>query len=542
MNCCYLFFILVLIFTSNRIYCTKPHIVFILADDLGWNDVSFHGFLQIPTPNIDVLASNGVILNNYYVQPLCTPSRAALLSGRHPIHLGLQHWILYGAQPAGLPLDVKIMPEFFKKFNYSTHIVGKWHLGFHKKEYLPTYRGFDSHFGFWLAKMDYYDHTSLDVYENSTLKYAWGDVLRDNMKIVSDLKGHYSTHLFTNRAVDIIKKHNTTQPLFLYVAPSAPHSGNRYSLFQAPFTEISKFSHIRNPERRIYAATVSELDKLVGEIFEALDHKKMLDNTIFVFSSDNGAETGFRKGVGSNWPLRGIKATLWEGGIRAVGIVWSKLIKHQPRIENSLMHITDWLPTLYHAAGGDINDLSNIYGINQWNSISEGIPSSREELLLNIDPIDKASALRVKNYKIVNGSNLNGHYNMWYGAIENKDVISISDYEERLSCSIILHILHRREKCFCMNNCFSELKVKCNPTKEKFNNCNPNISPCLFDVRNDPCEINNIADRHPQIVQSMLKRLKELESTAVPIVKQDIDPLANPSLYQFVWTNWLDKN
>lgn len=298
-----------------------------------------------------MLAANGIILNNYYVQPFCTPSRAALLSGRHPIYLGLQHWVLYAAQRTGLPLDIKILPEFLKKFNYATHAVGKWHLGFHKKEYLPTYRGFDSHFGFWMAKMDYYDHTSLEIFKNLSQKYVWGDALRDDMKIVNDLKGKYATHLFRNRAVSIINNHNVSQPLFLYLAPLAVHTGNSYALFQAPYNEISKFFHINQPERRIFAAIVSELDKTVGKIFNALNKKKMLDDTIFIFSTDNGAEAGgFRGGIGSNWPLRGTKGTLWEGGVRGIGIVWSKLLKQQPRIENNLMHITDWLPTLYFAA------------------------------------------------------------------------------------------------------------------------------------------------------------------------------------------------
>ncbi|KAM7315563.1 hypothetical protein ISCGN_005346 [Ixodes scapularis] len=126
----------------------------------GWGDVSFHGSTQIPTPNIDVLAGDGVILNNYYVLPTCTPSRAALMTGLYPIHTGMQSDIIEPAAPWGLPLENKILPQHFRDLGYDVNMIGKWHLGFFKTPYVPIKRGFDTFFGFYTGSNDYYNHTS----------------------------------------------------------------------------------------------------------------------------------------------------------------------------------------------------------------------------------------------------------------------------------------------------------------------------------------------------------------------------------------------
>ncbi|XP_048517743.1 arylsulfatase J isoform X2 [Dendroctonus ponderosae] len=286
---------------------TRPNIVLIIADDLGFNDVGFHGSGEIPTPNIDALAYSGLILDNYYVTPICTPSRSALMTGKYPIHTGMQHAVLYGAEPRGLPLTEKILPQYLEELGYVNHIVGKWHLGSWKKEYTPLYRGFISHLGYWTGHQDYFDHTAV---ENP----GWGLDMRRNMSIAYDLHGQYSTDLFTEESVRLINEHNTEKPLFLYLAHAAVHSGNPYEPLRAPDDEVDKFEYIQESQRQRFAAMLSKLDQSVGAVVKALKNRNMLENSIVIFTSDNGGPAaGFNLNAASNYPLKGVKNTLWEG-------------------------------------------------------------------------------------------------------------------------------------------------------------------------------------------------------------------------------------
>ncbi|CAG2180198.1 unnamed protein product, partial [Oppiella nova] len=166
----------------------------------GWGDVSFHGSQQAQTPNIDLLASTGIILNNYYTSPLCSPSRSAILTGYHPIHTGTKHDGFQGAQPFGTPLQYKLLPQYLKELGYETHAVGKWHQGFHRREYLPTRRGFDSHFGDWTGQSDYYDRTSAENWW--AMDFRNGELPANT----TEYEGRYATDIYTERAVDIIRE------------------------------------------------------------------------------------------------------------------------------------------------------------------------------------------------------------------------------------------------------------------------------------------------------------------------------------------------
>ena len=376
---------------------TKPHIVMIVADDLGWNDVSFHGSTQIPTPNIDRLALDGVILNNYYVAPICSPSRSAIMTGKYPIHTGMQSSTVFAPNAWGVNPEEILLPQYLKKQGYKTHAIGKWHIGMCSNDYLPNNRGFDTFYGYYLGKSDYWDHSDIETY--------WGLDLHDNGKPVFTQWGNYSTEMYTAVGIDRINHHNKSQPLFLYLAYQAVHSANRPAdPIQAPDYWLKKFSHIKDEGRRKYAAVTAALDDGVGKIYKALQDAGILDNTIIVFTTDNGGPAnGFDFNYASNFPLRGVKAHLWEGGVRGVGFVNSKLIKEPGRVSKELFHITDWLPTFYELAGGN-SSLLQVDGYSVWNSLSNNKPSPREEILLNIDPLVwKNAALRVGKYKVIRG-------------------------------------------------------------------------------------------------------------------------------------------
>ncbi|XP_030763576.1 arylsulfatase I-like [Sitophilus oryzae] len=544
----------------------KPNIIVIVGDDMGFNDVSFHGSDEIPTPNIDALAYNGVILNSHYTQALCTPSRASFLTGKYPIHLGMQHLVILEPEPWGLPLNETLLPEHLKRNGYVTRAIGKWHLGFFRKEYTPTYRGFDSHYGYWQGFHDYYDHT---IHATYTSEYGYD--MRRNMTVDWDAKGKYTTTLLTEEAVKNIRQHNTDNPLFMYLAHLAPHAGNDWDPLQAPDEEIAKFAHIQDPERRIYAAMVSLLDKSVGAVVAALREKHMLENSIIIFMSDNGAAPeGVHANHGSNYPFRGAKNSGWEGGMRNIAAIWSPLIKKPQRVSNNLMHISDWLPTLYSAAGLKHSELpSSLDGKDQWKSISEGESSPRTEILHNIDDIFNYGAIRQGDWKYVYGSASKGRMDQWYG---NSGKDPLYHYDEAgvlnspagsaLSGFITYqqikeknyNLAHHKVQNFSINILDEEnirklrnealLKCKDLNSEEQLesNQCNPMVSPCLFNIKEDPCERVNLATQRPLIVVTLEQELLKYRKTARKPINVPRDPNADPAKFNGTWTNWQDND
>ncbi|EAT43411.1 AAEL005134-PB [Aedes aegypti] len=516
----------------------RPHIVIIMADDMGWNDVGFHGSNQIPTPNIDALAYDGIILNRHYTAPMCTPSRASLMTGKNPINIGMQHYVIVSDEPWGLGLDQKIMPEYFKEAGYRTHLVGKWHLGFSAKQYTPTMRGFDTHVGYLGPYVDYWDYTL----KFSPPKSFQGYDMRNNLNVDYDSNGTYATDHFTKAASSIIERHDTKDPLFLVVNHLAPHAANDDDPLQAPEEDIRKFDYISDERRRIYAAMVSKLDDSVGQIFNSLRSKNMLDNSIILFMSDNGAPTAaLHANTGSNYPLRGIKSVPWEAATRCVAAIWSPLLQERQRVSNQFIHISDWLPTLASAAGIDIpfsKDHSEIDGQDQWEALSYDTGNPRRVVLNMIDEIYGYSSYMENGFKFVNGTYSNGSYDGWYGQPNTSDqTLSDDQYIDLVLQTEITRWAGETISRDTIKYLRKHARVNCNHQPEA-NKCNPLKRPCLFDIINDPCELNDLSHKFPMKFRELRSTVQTYRRLATKPRNKPADPAANPANFGGVWTWW----
>lgn len=354
----------------------RPHIVYVVADDLGWKDVGFHGS-DIKTPNLDKLAHEGARLEQFYVQPMCTPTRAALMTGRYPFRYGLQTLVIPTPGKYGLPTDEWLLPQALKEVGYSTEMVGKWHIGHADRKYWPRQRGFDYHYGATIGEIDYYTHSSSNV----------RDWYRNNQPVKEQ---GYVTRLFGDDAVARINRQDPKKPLFLYLAFTAPHAP-----YQAPKEYLEKYRHIAEPTRRAYAAMITSMDDEIGKVVAALERRKMRENTLIIFMSDNGGNVSAMfsgdvdvsklKLPADNGPYRGGKGMLYEGGARVPAIAnWPGRIK--PGEVKEMVHVVDMFPTLAGLAGARSKMENPIDGLDLWATISEGKPSPRQEIVYNIEP------------------------------------------------------------------------------------------------------------------------------------------------------------
>ncbi|UCD27812.1 MAG: arylsulfatase [Planctomycetota bacterium] len=371
----------------------KPNIVFILADDLGWRDVSYHGS-EIATPNIDRLAAGGTRLNQFYTQPICTPTRTCLMTGRYPIRYGMQVGLVRPWGKYALPAEERTLAEALKEAGYFTAICGKWHIGHQSKDVIPTAQGFDYQYGFLHGAIDYYKHL---VRGN-----AGRDWSRNGKPIYEE---GYATDLIAAEAIGLIEKHDFSKPMFLYLPFNAPHGPvkGRDGTPQAPKKYIDKYEHIKNEGRQIHAAMTDCLDEAIGNIIAALNKRGMRDNTLIIFCSDNG---GGGHGKPDTVPLRGEKNSLYEGGVRVPALAyWPGKIKAGAIVDKPL-HIVDMYPTLIKLAGGSLAQPLLLDGLDAWATIAHGAPSPHEDILINSAPY--TGAVRCGNWKVVHNGHLPG--------------------------------------------------------------------------------------------------------------------------------------
>lgn len=396
-----------------------PNIIYIVADDLGWKDVGFHGS-DIRTPMLDRLAAQGAQFDQLYAQPMCTPTRAALMTGRYPFRYGLQSGVIPSAGSYGLATDEYLLPQMLKDRGYETALVGKWHLGHAKTEYWPRQRGFDHFYGALVGEIDHFKHASHGV----------KDWYRGNKAVVEQ---GYDNTLFGDEAVRLIEQHKGGKPLFIYLAFTAPHSP-----FQAPDKFVKPYENVPDEQRRLYSAMVTAMDDSIARVISALDRKGMRDNTLIVFQSDNGgvrsAMFAGESKVGDklpadNGPFRDGKGTLYEGGTRVVGFMdWPGHIK--PGTIEGMAHVVDMYPTIAAITGARMEKNKPLDGINLWPAISAGTPTPRQEVIYNVDPT--GGAIREGDMKLVWTAGLPGKVELFDLARDPGETTNIADKNPQL--------------------------------------------------------------------------------------------------------------
>jgi arylsulfatase B len=390
---------------------SKPNVVIFLADDLGWADVGFHGGEQIDTPSLDRLAREGAQLDRFYTTPICSPTRAALMTGRDPMRLGVAYAVIMPWSNVGIHPDEHFMPQSFRAAGYQTAMVGKWHLGHAQQTYHPNERGFEHFYGHLHTEVGYFPPFSnqggKDFQQNGKSipsedyeKSPGSEKTPGSKRAPSSKKRDesYESFLLAAEAARWIKARDKQKPFFLYMPFIAPHTP-----LDAPDDLKAKYADIpddrkptrsqnsdrtrrmsklmmRDSARPLYAAVVDGMDQAIGRVLDTLDAEKIADDTIVLFFSDNGG-AAYALGGADNVPLRGGKGDTFEGGVRVVSVVrWPKRIEAGSRVD-SIMSVMDVFPTLAAAAGVIPGNERKLDGRNLWPAIKGGPTIPRDDYL-----------------------------------------------------------------------------------------------------------------------------------------------------------------
>lgn len=436
----------------------RPNIVFILSDDQGFADIGYRSS-EVKTPHLDALAAAGVRLEQFYVQPVCTPTRAALMTGLYPLRLGLQLGVIKPESRHGLPLGCRTLPQALREAGYVTAIAGKWHLGNGAPEYLPTARGFDHQYGFYLGMTDYFTHErdgGLDWHRNDRALREAG----------------YATDLIADEAITMINRYGGgTRPLFLYVAFNAPHTP-----LQATEPWLARFAAIADKKRRTHLAMIAHMDDAIGRIVAALDRRNLRKETLIVFASDNGANTP----VGDNSPFRDQKGSVYEGGVRVPAFaVWPGRLS-PGRLVQQPLHMVDWHATLLQLAGAPAA-ATPIDGRDLWPVlVGDADAPLHADILINAAP--GTGALRRGDWKLVRNGQLR------YKGGTPPEEFSWAD-------------LLKESKLPPGDAALQQIE--------------------LFNLADDPGETRNLANAHPELVRELSARYEAYARQAAPLVGGD---------------------
>eukprot|EP01084_Bolivina_argentea_P015802 29610_1 len=373
----WLFWLNILLLVSNS--ANKPNILLMVIDDLGYTDISAHG-AEYQTKNIDSLISSGIELTNYHVHYICTPTRSALMTGQYSFKNGLQT----GVQPATtkhIPAQNPTFPELLRKFNYTNHMEGKWHLGYAAWNMTPTARGFDTHFGYYQGAEDYYTHeiaNGYDFFNNKEIYFGANETYSINL--------YYA--MFESILMNYINNQTTKdQPLFLYMAFQTVHTPieNPPQLYAE-----CNINNITNPHRKSYCEKMVALDNTINDMINLYKTYGLWDDTLLIVTTDNGGmpywsddDNPIVVSWGCNMPYRAGKLTLFQGGVKGVGFLngGDNIIPSNIRgtKSNILCHVIDWVPTVIE---GVLNEKlpPNIPfdGKNMWNALMK-----KDESLFN---------------------------------------------------------------------------------------------------------------------------------------------------------------
>ena len=499
-----------------------PHIVLIVMDDLGSHDLGRHG-TGIETPHVDQLAAHGVYLDNYYVLPYCSPTRAALLSGRYPLHTGV-HKVILEDSISSLPLDEETLAQLLRAQNYRTHAVGKWHIGHGHWNATPTFRGFESFFGFYMGGEDYFTHKNGNGYD---LRYDRQPNCGPKCSQIPDERGNYSTTVFTREAIRVIQQYSNTDndspkdknPLFLYLAYQAVHAPDQVPDQYRKRYEKYKGQPGWDNKRITYAAMLTAADEGIGQVLGALRDAQMWDDTVVLFTTDNGGPSQVCAIQGSsNYPKRGGKCTVYEGGTTGDAFLGGPALKThwnipagKNRTYSNLFHVVDWLPTLAQAVGGTpqgkpldgVNHLEALQYDDTNQQHGPHIKPPREEVFVGYSYVQwdggqwYGPSIRHQNWKLIQGKS---------GGPEDSIIFA-------------------------------------NGTRSPAVGGNVSATYALYDLDLDPEEQHDVSDKYPVILQLLQSKLRAYQRHYVG-PPPDEDPncpfpgLLNHSKFGKVWNPW----
>eukprot|EP00928_Gymnodinium_smaydae_P076450 TRINITY_DN5948_c0_g1_i1.p1 TRINITY_DN5948_c0_g1~~TRINITY_DN5948_c0_g1_i1.p1 ORF type:complete len:614 (+),score=99.92 TRINITY_DN5948_c0_g1_i1:73-1914(+) len=504
------------------------YVIHVVLDDLGYNDFGYRNNQSV-TPVIDGLRADGVELPDFYVFKSCAPSRASVLSGRYPWHVGYAKG--NGNQNEAVPLAFDLLPAYLKKLQpgrWATHALGKWHIGWAYRNCTPPGRGFDSFLGTSGNIQDHWDHLIEDAetWFCSTPKkvvgLVEGNATADGVKLspATWAKGHYGARVLTERTRRLVEAHPVEKNLYVYLAYHNVHTP-----LQAPLDTVARFGLVSSDVRRVYEAMLTEADTSIGRIMDALRARGMLERTVFLIHSDNGGA----KYASSNWPLRGEKFTYWEGGLRAVAIAANPggaLIpaSQRGRSLEGIGHLSDWYYTIAHGIAGAPGEGKIDSGpiaadsVNLWPWITGAVKSSPRTTVVH-SPLSKQA---IENCAEPRGS---GHgcaasvrSGDWKLIVGDPGDDALAPMPQLLlKARPFLHSSHEHcagDEDTGQAHCRGEW-LRDGITHQR-SSCTAEDGPCLFNVRTDPSESYNVASEHPELVRDLTKMLEEAALTEAP--------------------------